>query len=160
MNRDRSLVVAAEVGLAVVTLAAVLGMSRLFAGGGWLGPLAANAVAAHLVVSLARRRGWSLPTTGVVVVIGALVVATWTSYASTTTFLLPTADTLSAMRADLDQAWSLYQDVLAPAPVETGFVLASSIALWAAEPSASADAFHGGGIRSTYRNRNFLGHCK
>jgi len=130
MNRDRSLVVAAEVGLAVVTLAAMLGMSRLFAGGGWLGPLAANAVAAHLVVSSARRRGLSLPTTGVVMVLGALLVATWTSYGATTTFLLPTAHTLSAMRADLDQAWSLYQDVLAPAPVETGFVLASSIALW------------------------------
>ena len=34
------------------------------------------------------------------------------------------------MRDDLDAAWTLYQDVVAPAPVETGFVVASSLALW------------------------------
>ena len=53
MNARRTLVLAAELGLLAVTLAAVLGMGRLFDGGGWLGPMAANAVAAHGVAAVA-----------------------------------------------------------------------------------------------------------
>jgi transglutaminase-like putative cysteine protease len=130
VTRQRPLILAAEAGLTAVTLAAVLGMSRLFETGGWLGPLAANALAAHIVVALARRRGLSLPTTGALMVVGAAVVATWASYWSTTAFGIPTGDTWSAMQLDLDRAWSLYQSVVAPAPVERGFVLASSVAIW------------------------------
>ena len=43
MGSRRSLVLAAELGLLGVTLAAVLAMGRLFDGGGWLGPLVASA---------------------------------------------------------------------------------------------------------------------
>lgn len=130
MTARRPLVVAAEVGLAAVTLAAVLGMSRLFDGGGWLGPLAANAVAAHVVAAALRRRGLSLPVAGALMVVAAALVATWTSYWSTTVAGIPTGDTWTAMQADLGNAWTLYQHVVAPAPVERGFVLASCIALW------------------------------
>ena len=130
MTTRRPLVVAAEVGLAGVTLAAVLGMSRLFDGGGWLGPLAANAVVAHLVAAGLRRRGVSLPVTGVLMVVGAAIVASWTSYWSTTIAGIPTGDTWSSMSSDLGDAWRLYQDVIAPAPAETGFVLASCVAMW------------------------------
>ena len=45
------------------------------------------------------------------------------------------------MRTDLTQAWSLYQDVVAPAPVETGFVLASAVALWCVAYVADWAAF-------------------
>ena len=34
------------------------------------------------------------------------------------------------MSTDLDDAWRLFQDVVAPAPVAPGFVLASCVALW------------------------------
>jgi transglutaminase-like putative cysteine protease len=134
-------VLAAEAGLLAVTLAAVLGMSRLFDGGGWLGPMAANAVAAHVVASTLRRRGLSLPVAGVLMIVAAAVVATWTSYWSTTVAGIPTGDTWSAMQGDLSDAWSLYQDVVAPAPVETGFVLASCIALWVVAYVADWAAF-------------------
>jgi transglutaminase-like putative cysteine protease len=130
VTRSRPLLPVAEVALAAVTLAAVLGMSRLFDGGGWLEPLAANAVAAHGVAALARRRGLSLAGTGAVMAAAATGVTTWTCYWSTTTAGLPTGETWSTMRSDLDRAWTLYQDVVAPAPVETGFVLASAVAIW------------------------------
>ncbi len=141
MRSPRPLVLAAEAGLAAVTLSAVLGMGRLFEGGGWLGPLAANAVAAHLVAAALRRRGVSLPLAGALMVVAAAVVATWSSYWSTTVAGLPTGDTWSAMRVDLREAWSLYQDVVAPAPVETGFVLASCFALWVVAYVADWAAF-------------------
>lgn len=130
MRSPRSLTVAAEAALLGVTLAAVAGMSRLFDGGGWLGPLAANAVAAHVVVAGARRRGLSLPTTAAIAIVGAAVVTSWTSYWWTTATGIPTGDTWSAMQQDLSAAWTLYQDVVAPAPVERGFVLASGVAVW------------------------------
>ena len=45
------------------------------------------------------------------------------------------------MQADLSDAWALYQDVVAPAPVETGFVLASCLALWVVAYVADWAAF-------------------
>ena len=126
----RSLVVASEIGLLAVTLAAVLAMGRLFDGGGWLGPMAASAVAAHAVAALLRRRGASLLTSAAVMAVAAAVVTTWVNYWSTTRFGIPTSDTWSAMQADLDEAWSLYQDVVAPTPAVPGFVAASCLALW------------------------------
>jgi transglutaminase-like putative cysteine protease len=127
---ERHLVRAAEVGLACITLAAVLGMSRLFRGGGWLGPLVANAVAAHLVAAVLRRRGVGLGVASAVMAVAAGLVVTWSCYWSTTTLGLPTGRTSSKIGDDLDQAWSLYKDVVAPTPARTGFVVASAIAIW------------------------------
>ena len=45
------------------------------------------------------------------------------------------------MQTDLDEAWTLYQDVVAPAPVERGFVLASCLALWVVAYVADWAAF-------------------
>ena len=141
MTRPRPLVVAAEVCLAAVSLAAVLGMSRLFDGGGWLGPLVVNAAAAHVVAAALRRRGTTLPVAGLVMAAGATLVGTWTLYWSTTTVGLPTGATWSAMQGDLGEAWRLYQDVEAPAPVAAGFVLASCIAVWCVAYVADWAAF-------------------
>jgi len=132
---------AAEVGLAGVTLAAVLGMSRLFDGNEWFVPLMANATAAHLVVAGARRRGLALAATAALMTVGAWLLTTWTLYGTTTAFGMPTGNTFGAMRSDLDEAWSLYQDVVAPAPVETGFVLASALAIWCIAYMADWAAF-------------------
>lgn len=130
MTTTRPLVVATEVLLAGVTLAAVVGMSRLFDGGGWLGPLTVSAVAAHVVAAGLRRRGIPLPLAALLMALAAMLVVTWRSYWPTTTVGLPTGDTWSMMGADLGDAWSRYQDVVAPAPVEPGFVVASCLAVW------------------------------
>lgn len=130
MKTARSLVLAAEVGLGLVSLAAVLGMARLFAGGGWLTTLAVNAVAAHVLVAAVRRRGASLVVSAAASALAALLVMAWTSYWSTTAVGIPTGATWSAMGDDLGSAWTLYQDVVAPAPVEPGFLLASALAVW------------------------------
>ncbi len=72
---------------------------------------------------------------------GAVLVTTWASYWSTTALGLPTGDTWTAMRTDLDAAWTLYQDVVAPAPVARGFVLASCVAVWCVAYVADWAAF-------------------
>jgi transglutaminase-like putative cysteine protease len=130
VSTRRGLLVAAEVGLLAVSLAAVLGMGRLFDGGGWLGPMVASAVAAHGVAAALRRRGTALLLAGLVMAVGAAVVSTWVCYWSTTRLGIPTGDTWSAMQRDLDVAWNLYQDVVAPTPPERGFVIATCLAVW------------------------------
>ena len=97
-------------------MAAVLGMARLFVGGGGSVRLTVSAFAAHGLAALLpsrvgdhRRRGHRgrgrLRRR-----IGPLHVAG-----------IPTGDTWSAMQDDLDSAWRLYQDVSAPTPAEPGF---------------------------------------
>ena len=45
------------------------------------------------------------------------------------------------MQDDLDAAWSLYQDVVAPTPAEPGFVVASCLAIWVVAYIADWAAF-------------------
>lgn len=141
MNPPRPLQLSAELCLALVTMSTVVGMGRLFADGEWLAPLLLHAMAAHLVVALARRRGWSLAASAAVTVVGVELVVAWTAYPSTTVIGLPSGKTLSTMRGDLSTAWSLYQDVVAPVPVETGFIVASAFAIWAVAFVADWAAF-------------------
>jgi transglutaminase-like putative cysteine protease len=132
---------AAEVALLAVTVAVVVGMGRLFDGGGWLGQMAASAVAAHATAAVLRRRGVSLLGSAVVMVVVATIVTTWVSYWATTRIGIPTADTWSAMDADLDTAWSTYQEVVAPTPAVRGFVVAACLALWVVAYIADWAAF-------------------
>ncbi|MGV3759411.1 MAG: transglutaminaseTgpA domain-containing protein, partial [Actinomycetota bacterium] len=129
-GRRGSLLPATEAALLALTIAVVLGLARLFDGGGWLGPILVNAVAAHVVVGLVRRRGLPLSLAAVATATGAVLVVSWTSFADTTTYGLPTGRTWSALTTELDLAWALYQDVSAPAPAATGFVVACSAAVW------------------------------
>src|SRR5690606_23732613 len=93
----RSMLLRAEVALAAVTAAAVLGMGRLFEGNEWLAPLLLNTVAAHAAVAWCRRRGLGLlATAGVMAPVAALVV-TWTTNLSATTLGVPTRATWSAV---------------------------------------------------------------
>ena len=109
---------AAEVALLAVTLAAVLGMGRLFDGGGWLGPMAVSAVAAHGTAAaapaprrVARRRRPRVMVVGAARRhhLGQLLVH-HRRRAS------PPATPGRRCRATSTSAWSLYQDVVAPTP--------------------------------------------
>lgn len=141
MRSRAALVLVAEVSLALLTVATVIGMGRLFAGAGWLLPLTLNAAAAHLLATLLRRRGLSLPAAAVLMTLTAMLAVTWTTQWSTTVVGLPTASTWSAMVADLGDAWSTYQDVIAPAPVVAGFIVAACLAIWCVAYVADWAAF-------------------
>jgi transglutaminase-like putative cysteine protease len=124
------MLLATEVALAVVTLAAVAGMHRLFLDGSYRGPLALQAIAAHLVVATLRRhRVPLLPAAGVTAVAAVLFI-TWTRFGETVGYLLPTGETLRLAGDDLDAAWRVFQDVKAPAPVVNGFIVATAAAIW------------------------------
>ena len=131
MKRSRDhLFVASEVALALVTLAAIVGMHRLFLDGSYRGPLAVQAVVASVLVAVLRRAGVRLlPAAGITLVAGLLFI-TWTRFPDTTRWLLPTPDTFARVGDDLSASWRLFGDVRAPAPVENGFLAATAAAIW------------------------------
>ena len=122
--------VATELALCGVTLAAVVGMHRLFADGSYRGALVVQAAMAHLVVTLLRRVGVRLVPAAAMTTAAAVVFIAWTRFSDTVVWGLPTADTLGAVGDDVSSAWSLFGDVRAPAPVENGFVVTTAVVIW------------------------------
>jgi transglutaminase-like putative cysteine protease len=128
-ERDRFLLVN-EVALAVVTMAAIVGMHRLFVDGSYWGALVVQALAAHVTVAALRRAGLRvLPAAFATAALGVVFI-TWTRFPDTARWLLPTPDTFGALGDDLSSAWRVFGDVRAPAPVENGFIAASAGAVW------------------------------
>ena len=123
------LVVAAEAGLCVLTLGAIVGMGRLL-DGDWVWPLVLSAVAAHLVVATLRRLGVGLLLSAMITTVVAFGAVLAAGYGHTLRWLLPTAETWRAMDADLELAWEIFRDVRAPAPAEAGFLVVASLAIW------------------------------
>jgi hypothetical protein len=130
VRRRGGRLVATEAALALVTAAAVLGMHRLFADGSYRGPLLAEALAAHVVVGVLRRRGVRLLPAAALTAGAAAVLLAWTTYPETTSWLLPTRSTVSAVGRDLSAGWEVFADVRAPVPVEDGFLVAAGAAVW------------------------------
>lgn len=136
-----SLTPAAEVALAVVSLATVAGMWRLFVDGSFFWPLTMHAVGAHVVAATCRRRGLPTLASAAITAAVAAVVLTWAHLGDTTTLGVPTGETFTAARERLDEAWRLFDEVKAPAPVLPGFLLAAGAALWAGAWLADMAAF-------------------
>jgi transglutaminase-like putative cysteine protease len=143
--RGDSLQVGAEVALAGVTAAAVVGMHPLFADGSFRAPLLVQAALAHAtMVGLRRARVRLLPA-ALAALVAALVCVSWLQYLRTTWLLVPSPDTLSAIRLDMGAAWQVFREVKAPAPVEPGFIAASSLTVWVIAFVADWGAFRNGG---------------
>lgn len=120
---------AAELSLAALTAAAVYGFSRIFEDFSFLWPLLVIGGAVHLTTAVLRRRGVGIFLSFLAVSgIWALLI-TWLFFLDTTLAGLPTGDTLAVAGADIDRAWSAFHELLAPAPVLTGFVLAAALAV-------------------------------
>ena len=122
---------ATEVALGLVTVAAIVGMHRLFVDGSYRGALVLQALLAHLVVTLLRRAGVRLVPAAAITAAAAVLFITWTRFPETAAWGLPTTDTFRAVGDDVSSAWSLFGKVRAPAPVENGFVVTTAAVVWA-----------------------------
>ncbi len=110
-----------------VTVAATVGMGRLFEGGSYLLPLLLAALVGHGVSWWGRRRGMSLAATAVATAAAVALVAAWVVLPATTTYGIPGPATVDAALAELREARTLFAHVVAPAPVTEGFVLAGML---------------------------------
>lgn len=130
MRPVRSLLPAAEAALVGLSLAVVIGFSRLFIEGSFFPKLAAFVIVAHGTLIVTRRVGWSIATSGVVSLVALCVTVGLALYPDTTMLGLPTADTLSIARTDFSDIWTQFQSVQAPTAVTTPFLLAAGLSLW------------------------------
>ncbi|HUF33389.1 MAG TPA: DUF3488 and transglutaminase-like domain-containing protein [Acidimicrobiales bacterium] len=135
------LLVLAEVALTAITVAAALGLSQLFVEGSFLVPVMGFGVGAHLLAVLCRRARLGPLATAVIASGGLALAVAWFLLPETTSYGLPTGETLATTREQLADALATFRDVVAPAPVEPGFVLASAMGAWVVAFTADTAAF-------------------
>lgn len=140
-DRSRGLLIGTEVALVCVTLATVYGFRRLFVDASFAAEVMGAALVSHGLVALTRRAGWGIGRSALVSLVGLILFTSWLWYPDTTAYGVPTGATLDALRVDADGAWAVFRDVVAPAPVETGFVIALTLGIWLAAFLADWAAF-------------------
>jgi transglutaminase-like putative cysteine protease len=131
----------AELALAAVTLTVIIGFDRVFSGVAFAGPLLVIGATTHLGLVIARRRGLGLGLTTVGAVIGFVILSSWLFFLPTTRLLAPTPGTWIAASSALHASWSSFQQVVAPAAPQPGFLLAAAFGVWFAVFLADWAAF-------------------
>ena len=131
----------AELALAAVTTTSVVSFSRLFIGWSFFWPLVIVVAYSHIVAVVLRRRGVGIAVSAAISTIGFIVLASWMWFASSTTFGIPDASTWTAFTTSLTDSWGAFQELTAPVPVQTGFVIAAAIAVFFAVFLADWAAF-------------------
>jgi transglutaminase-like putative cysteine protease len=135
--------VAAEVALCLVTVSIALGFTRLFASSAFIPGLLVNVVAAHLVVAVARRRGWRAPVAVAAIVVSAVLIISWVGLGHALTYGVPTLQTWNEARAQLADAFAPFQRLIAPVPLTPGFELTMAIVVWVLAGFSDVAAFRG-----------------
>ncbi len=120
----------AEVTLGLLVLATVYGFRRVFTTDDFAPTLVVVAVYSSVALAFLRRRGLGILTSLAIGLVGLAFVLTYALFADTTRYGLPSGATLDAARGALSGSWSTFQNVVAPAPVEDGFLLAAALALF------------------------------
>jgi transglutaminase-like putative cysteine protease len=124
-RRDADPFFGSTLSLTALTFVATLGMGRLFADGSFIVPLCSAALVTHLVAWWARRIGLGL-FMGALATAGALaLVVAWVVLPHTTAYGIPWMGTWSAVSDALSTSWHQFSQVIAPAPVTKGFLIAS-----------------------------------
>ncbi len=134
----------AEVALVSLTLAAVVGLTRLFDDASFLLPVLGFALAGHVLAIVCRRLGIGPVLTAALATGGLVAAVSLVLLRETTRLGLPTTTTLGQASRELSDALAAFRDVVAPAPVEPGFVLAAALATWTIAVVADTAAFRSG----------------
>ncbi|MBW3547265.1 MAG: DUF3488 and transglutaminase-like domain-containing protein [Actinobacteria bacterium] len=133
-----------EVTLAALTVASVVGLVRVFDDASFLLPVLPFAVTGHVVAASCRRAslpGWFAATMaagGLVVGVSVLLLPGTTAYG------IPTGASLTEALSQLAEAQAAFREVVAPAPVEPGFILAAAAGSWLIAFLADSVAFRMG----------------
>ena len=120
-----------EVAFALVSLATVLTMRRVFLGTDWLPTLVVHVVAAHAVVTVLRRRRVPAPVAVLIGVAAAVVTIAWLHAGQATTFGIPTAGTLDVLLSSVTDAFTQFSEIKAPTEPLDGFLVTIAAAVWA-----------------------------
>jgi hypothetical protein len=113
--------------LALVSIAAALAFGRVFADGGFVGPLLVAATVPHALGWVGRVRNWPLDRTALAGAGATALTLVWISAGETTFFGVPTAATVTRVGHLLDHGWSVFRTGVAPVPPTPGVVLLCAV---------------------------------
>ena len=133
--------VVAELALVGVTLAACLGLSRLFDDASFLPPVVLVAVTAHLLAAAGRRQRLSAGMLAGAVLVAGTLGTSLLLYGFATWWGLPGPDVVRIVGRDLHDAWEVFVDLAPPVPPRRGFVLLVVALLWPLAVLADRAAF-------------------
>ncbi|MDQ4068948.1 MAG: transglutaminaseTgpA domain-containing protein, partial [Actinomycetota bacterium] len=129
----------AEAGLIGMSVAAAIGMGRLFADASFLPVVLLAVLASHGISLLCRRRGIGPLGTTAGSAAGLVLFVTWVIEPHVS--LVPGTATWHAAGADLQEAWGRFSEVVAPAKVTRGFLLGAVLGSWTSAFVADLFAF-------------------
>lgn len=141
---ERRFEAGATLALTCVTAGVALGLGRLFVDLSFLGPVLAAAVVTHLSAWVTRRLRWpAVPAIVASLVVGAVTIVL-IRYGALSTVGLPNRAVFGALGTDLREAWQVFGEEGAPAPVADGFVVGAMAAVVAIAVTSDALAFRVG----------------
>ncbi len=128
---NRRIVPVVELATLLITLSVIVGFGRLFTDWSFARELVAIAVGAHAIAIVSRRLQLGLILSSLTSALGLVVIGSAVFFSDTTRFgFVPTGATRIALRADLDAAWTAFQDVTSPAMPIEGFVVTAALGIW------------------------------
>lgn len=130
MTPRRTITLTVELATIILSIIAALSLGRIFVGTTTLDDLIALALASHLVAIIVRRAGFSMLPSVLISIIGFMVLVNLLLFPETAGAIIPTQESLTLLRADLRDAWTLFQEEQAPVEAARGFVVAGGAALW------------------------------
>ena len=113
-----------------VTVTALVGSVRLFDGAGFLAPVIASALLAHVLVAAVRRLGGNVALGALISALGVVVLNCWIHYSHTMSFGLPTGRTLDAVGEDLAGAADLLSATQVPLAQHPGLTVSGAAVAW------------------------------
>lgn len=130
MQLRRNVLLAAEVSLALLTIAVTISFERLFTDTSFLRELLILVVGSHVVAAVCRRAElsmvWATPISGIALV----VLGTAVFYPDASALVFPTSETVTVLGDDLREAWSVFGEEAAPVPPLRGFLVTTSVLVW------------------------------
>ncbi|HEX2048960.1 MAG TPA: transglutaminaseTgpA domain-containing protein [Acidimicrobiales bacterium] len=129
----------AELGLVGMSVAAAVGMGRLFADASFLPVVLFAVLTCHGLSMLCRRGDIGPLGTTAVSATGLVLFVTWVIEPHVS--LVPGPAVWDAALTDLDEAWGRFSEVVAPAQVTRGFLLGAVLGAWISAFAADLFAF-------------------
>ncbi len=127
--------------LAALTVAAALGLGRVFADGSFALPIIGAALLPHAVGAFARGRRWHGGVLTVVTIVVVLVYTALVIAPSSTTYGIPGSGTIEALAHRLADGWHVFRTGRAPVPVTDGVLLLCMVLTASVAAIADALAF-------------------
>lgn len=133
--------VLASAALATTTIATSISFCRIFPGWGFLGPVVITVISVHAVLTLARAVQWPIYVAGPVALATMATVIGMLYFRSTLFGFIPTRATWDATWISLTDAFGLFRTTVAPVPSDSGFGVATALAMGTVAGLADTFAF-------------------